>query len=261
MTAETANDENDAGAGDDVNDDGPSNKLPGDEHARHIRMVEALLFAAAEPLDEGSLAVRLPDGVNVPEVLEFLELSYQARGVNLIKVAGKWAFRTAPDLAHLLQREVQTPRRLSRAAVETLAIVAYHQPTTRAEIEEIRGVSISRGTLDLLMETGWVRISGRRRTPGRPVTYAITDGFLDHFGLEDVKDLPGVKELKAAGLLDSSPPLNFMTELEEMADGEEDDDQEDILEEDDDAGSDSLESGASFMDKIRTPSDEDEPDT
>ncbi|NQV21518.1 MAG: SMC-Scp complex subunit ScpB, partial [Rhodospirillales bacterium] len=162
-----------------------------------------------EPLDEGSLAVRLPEGVDVPKVLLSLQQSYQARGVNLVNVAGKWAFRTAPDLAHLLLREVQAPRRLSRAAVETLAIIAYHQPTTRADIEEIRGVSISRGTLDLLMETGWIRIAGRRRTPGRPVTYGITDAFLEHFGLEDVKDLPGVKELKAAGLLDSSPPLNF----------------------------------------------------
>ena len=185
-----------------------------DENIRHLRMTEALLFAASEPLDEGSIAVRLPEDADVPAIIEQLQENYEGRGVNLVKVAKKWAFRTAPDLSHVLRREVQTPRRLSRAAVETLAIIAYHQPTTRAEIEQIRGVSISRGTLDLLLETGWIRLAGRRRTPGRPVTYGTTDNFLDHFGLEDVKDLPGVKELKAAGLLESSPPLNFLGDLE-----------------------------------------------
>lgn len=213
MAAETKQNESDDAMSDDV---------PMDETHRHDRMVEALLFAAAEPLDEGSLSVRLPEGVDVPKVLMSLQKGYQARGINLVKVAGKWAFRTAPDLAHLLLREVQAPRRLSRAAVETLAIIAYHQPTTRADIEEIRGVSISRGTLDLLMETGWIRIAGRRRTPGRPVTYGITDAFLEHFGLEDVKDLPGVKELKAAGLLDSSPPLNFQSSLSDSENEEQD---------------------------------------
>ncbi len=194
----------------DVAPDAPGlNQLPDAETMHHVRMAEALLFAAVEPLDEGSLAVRLPEGAKIPEIVERLRSEYKNRGVNLIRVAGKWAFRTATDLAHILRQEVQTPRRLSRAAVETLAIVAYHQPVTRAEIEQIRGVSISRGTLDLLIETSWVRLAGRRRTPGRPVTYAITDGFLEHFGLEDVKDLPGVKELKAAGLLDSMPPLNY----------------------------------------------------
>ena len=217
MTAEPANDE----TGEPVDD--PQQM---DEGARHIRMAEALLFAAAEPLDEGTLAIRLPDGAKIPEIIDHLQKTYEGRGVNLVKVAKKWAFRTSPDLAHLLKQEVQTPRRLSRAAVETLAIVAYHQPTTRAEIEAIRGVSISRGTLDLLMETGWIRLAGRRRTPGRPVTYATTDAFLEHFGLEDVKDLPGIKELKEAGLLDSTPPLDFRGNLEdsgqENEEGEED---------------------------------------
>ena len=200
-----------------------ANELRDEEILRHVRMAEALLFAAVEPLDKGSLAVRLPDGADIPTVVERLRVEYQNRGVNLTKVAGKWAFRTAPDLAHILQREVQTPRRLSRAAVETLAIVAYHQPVTRAEIEQIRGVSVSRGTLDLLMETGWVRVAGRRRTPGRPVTYIITDAFLEHFGLEDIKDLPGVKELKAAGLMDSSPPLSYGPNAELEAEDEEED--------------------------------------
>jgi len=204
---------------------------PDEETLRHVRMAEALLFAAVEPLDEGSLAVRLPEGANIPEVIALLQVRYENRGVNLTKVAGKWAFRTAPDLAHILQREVQTPRRLSRAAVETLAIVAYHQPVTRAEIEQIRGVSISRGTLDLLIETGWVRLAGRRRTPGRPVTYGITDGFLEHFGLEDVKDLPGVKELKAAGLLDTMPPLNYGPTADPDEENQEDDETEEGLEE------------------------------
>lgn len=220
MTAEPANDETGR----------PRDRpLRMEEGARHLRMAEALLFAAAEPLDEGTIAIRLPDGAKIPEIIEQLRKTYEGRGVNLVKVAKKWAFRTAPDLSHLLQQEVQTPRRLSRAAVETLAIVAYHQPTTRAEIEQIRGVSISRGTLDLLMETGWIRLAGRRRTPGRPVTYATTDAFLEHFGLEDVHDLPGVAELKAAGLLGSSPPLDFRggfedasSELEQDQDGEED---------------------------------------
>jgi segregation and condensation protein B len=193
---------------------------------QHVRMAEALLFAAVEPLDEGSLAVRMPEDADVPLVLTVLDEAYQGRGVNLAKVAGKWAFRTAQDLSHILKHEVQTPRRLSRAAVETLAIVAYHQPVTRGEIEEIRGVSISKGTLDLLIETGWVRLAGRRQTPGRPVTYRITDGFLEHFGLEDVKDLPGVRELKAAGLLDSMPPLTYGAPTDEVVEEEDEDDGE-----------------------------------
>lgn len=166
-------------------------------------MVEALLFAAREPLDEASIAARLPDGADVPALLASLTEDYAKRGVNLVRRGGKWMMQTAPDLAFLLQREVEQERRLSRAASETLAIIAYHEPVTRAEIEEIRGVSISKGTLDVLMETGWVRLKGRRRTPGRPITYGITEEFLVHFGLETAKDLPGFEELKAAGLLDA----------------------------------------------------------
>jgi segregation and condensation protein B len=179
------------------------------EHLEHLRMVEALLFAAAEPLDEESLVQRLPGHPDVAPLLAELQEQYSRRGVNLVRRAGKWMFQTAPDLAFLLQQEVQEERRLSRAAQETLAIIAYHQPVTRAEIEDIRGVSVSKGTVDLLMEIGWVRIMGRRQTPGKPVTYGVTDQFLIEFGLESVKDLPGVDELKAAGLLDPEPPEHF----------------------------------------------------
>ena len=166
-------------------------------------MVEALLFAAREPLDEASISAGLPDGADVPVLLATLTEDYARRGVNLVTRGGKWMMQTAPDLAFLLQREVEQERRLSRAASETLAIIAYHEPVTRAEIEEIRGLSISKGTLDVLMETAWVRMKGRRRTPGRPITYGITEEFLVHFGLQTVKDLPGLEELKAAGLLDA----------------------------------------------------------
>jgi segregation and condensation protein B len=169
---------------------------------QHLRMAEALLFAAVEPLDEQTLAVRLPDGADVPAIIEELARTYEDRGVRLAKVAGRWAFTTAPDLAFLLEEHRQVTRRLSRAALETMAIIAYHQPVTRAEVEQTRGVSLSQGTLDLLMETGWVRMRGRRRTPGRPLTYGTTDEFLIHFGLESIEDLPGLAELKAAGLLD-----------------------------------------------------------
>ena len=172
----------------------------------HRRMVEALLFAAVEPLDENSIASRLPEGAQVTDLLAELKEQYSETGINLTQVAGKWAFRTAPDLAFLLQKEVTTPRRLSRAAVETLAIVAYHQPVTRSEIEEIRGVGLSKGTLDLLMEIGWVLPKGRRRTPGKPMTYATSEQFLDHFGLEGLDQLPGFDELKAAGFLEIDPP-------------------------------------------------------
>ncbi len=173
---------------------------------QHLRMAEALLFAATEPLDQGTLEQRLPEGVDVPAVIAELTRRYQGHGVELVVVAGRWAFRTAPDLAFLMKEERQVTRRLSRAAVETLAIIAYHQPVTRAEIEEIRGVGLSRGTLDVLLEVGWVRPRGRRRTPGRPVTYGVSDEFLIHFGLESIEDLPGVEELKAAGVLSSTPP-------------------------------------------------------
>jgi len=175
-----------------------------------LRMVEALLFASSEPLSLEELTLRLPDGTDVLGLLEQLEKTYATRGVNLVKVAGKWCFRTAEDLAFLMHRNVEEQRKLSRAALETLAIIAYHQPVTRAEIEEIRGVSTSKGTLDVLLETTWIRMRGRRRTPGRPVTYGTTEQFLIHFGLETVKDLPGLEELKGAGLLDSAIPASFL---------------------------------------------------
>ncbi len=175
-----------------------------------LRMVEALLFASAEPLSAEELKARLPEGCAVDLLLEDLQKTYAARGVNLVRVAGKWAFRTAEDLAFLMHRDMEEQRKLSRAALETLAIIAYHQPVTRAEIEEIRGVSTSKGTLDVLLETSWIRMRGRRRTPGRPVTYGTTEAFLEHFGLDTVKDLPGLEELKGAGLLDSAVPASFL---------------------------------------------------
>jgi segregation and condensation protein B len=175
----------------------------------HRRTIEALLFAASEPLDEAALALRLPAGVDVAALLAELVEDYSRRGVNLVRVAGKWAFRTAPDLAFLLRRETERDRRLSRAAIETLAIIAYHQPVTRSEIEDIRGVSVSRGTLELLLETEWIRPRGRRRSPGRPLTFGTTEAFETHFGLESLKDLPGLDELKAAGLLNMQLPSGF----------------------------------------------------
>ncbi|HUO87851.1 MAG TPA: SMC-Scp complex subunit ScpB [Rhizomicrobium sp.] len=175
----------------------------------HLRMVEALLFAASEPLDAKALSTSLPEGTDVPALLRELQRMYEGRGVNLLNVAGKWQFRTASDLAFLLRKEQPEQRRLSRAAIETLAIIAYHQPVTRAEIEDIRGVMLSKGTIDVLMEVGWVKIRGRKRTPGRPVTYGTTDAFLVQFGLESVNHLPGVDELKAAGFLEAIPPAGF----------------------------------------------------
>jgi segregation and condensation protein B len=190
------------------------------ERRQALRMIEALLFASAEPLAADELAARLPEGSDVAGLLRELQAAYAERGVNLIQVAGKWCFRTAGDLSFLLARHAVEQKKLSRAALETLAIIAYHQPVTRAEIEEIRGVVTSKGTLDLLLETGWVRMRGRRKAPGRPVTYGVTEGFLTHFGLDSLGDLPGVEELKGAGLLDSRVPANFevptphsMTEL------------------------------------------------
>jgi len=179
------------------------------ETGMHLRMLEALLFAAAEPLDEETLAARLPKEADVPGLLTRLQVLYEPRGVNLVRIAGKWALRTAPDLAFMLRKETVEQKRLSRAGIETLAIVAYHQPVTRAEIEDIRGVGVSKGTLDLLLEIGWVRPRGRRRTPGRPVTYGTTDAFLQHFGMDRLADLPGIEELKLAGLLDSAIPAGF----------------------------------------------------
>lgn len=208
------------------------------QHDEHLRMVEALLFAAAEPLSIEEIAERLPDGADVPNHIETIRNFYEGRGVNLVNLADKWMFRTSPDLSFLLRKEVEAQRKLSRAGVETLAIVAYHQPVTRAEIEEIRGVGLSKGTLDVLMEAGWIKLKGRRRTPGRPVTYGTSEEFLVHFGIENIDDLPGIEELKAAGLLDSvDKALSKMerdmtrqkaadeaqTELEDAIDAQEDD--------------------------------------
>jgi segregation and condensation protein B len=184
-------------------------QLPSADRREKLRILEALLFAASEPLAEAYLAQHLSSGSDVHALLEELKGFYASRGVNLVKVAGKWAFRTASDLSYLLERHAKEQRRLSRAALETLAIIAYHQPVTRAEIEEIRGVVTSSGTLDVLMETGWIRPRGRRRAPGRPITYGTTVEFLSHFGLDAIKDLPGLAELKGAGLLDSNLPPDF----------------------------------------------------
>ncbi len=175
------------------------------EFAQHLRMVEALLFAAAEPLDEASLRKQLPKGARIKALLAALEDEYRSRGVILKALAGRWAFTTAPDLKHMLEHHREVTRKLSRAATETLAIIAYHQPVTRAEIEDIRGVGLSRGTLDVLMEAGWVKIRGRRRVPGRPVTYGTSDEFLVHFGLDSTDSLPGLEELRASGLLEALP--------------------------------------------------------
>jgi segregation and condensation protein B len=182
---------------------------PTEPRPEELRLLEALLFASATPLDEKTLAARLPAGVDVREALQRLKADYALRGVNLVRVSGKWAFRTANDLSWLLTRESVEPRKLSRAAVETLAVIAYHQPVTRVEIEEIRGVSMSKGTFDVLLETGWIRPRGRRKTPGRPLTYGTTEQFLSHFGLEALGDLPGVDELKGSGLLDGRLPPGF----------------------------------------------------
>jgi segregation and condensation protein B len=185
------------------------------------RMIEALLFAAAEPLAVADLARRLPEGAEIEAGLEALRVRYSERGVNLAEVGGRWRFQTADDLAFLMTIERNEPRRLSRAAQETLAIVAYHQPVTRAEIEAIRGVQASRGTLDLLLEIGLVRMRGRRRSPGRPITFATTDGFLEHYGLASLNDLPGAQEMKTLGLLGGDAPFNFTApNLDATADDE-----------------------------------------
>ncbi|MEZ5804684.1 MAG: SMC-Scp complex subunit ScpB [Rhizobiaceae bacterium] len=181
--------------------------------AEAVRMAEAIIFASAEPVSEKALAARLPADVNLPAVLADLQAVYARRGVNLVKVGDAWAFRTAGDLAFLMTRDTVQQKKLSRAALEVLAIIAYHQPVTRAEIEEIRGVETSKGTLDTLLETEWVRMRGRRKTPGRPVTYGTTDAFLDHFQLEEIRDLPGIEELKGAGLLSARMPANFSVPL------------------------------------------------
>jgi segregation and condensation protein B len=177
--------------------------------AEELRLLEALLFASREPVDEATLARHLPDGINVKEALGRLKAEYATRGVTLVKIGKKWTFRTADDLSWLLTKHITETRKLSRAAIETLAIVAYHQPVTRAEIEEIRGVATAAGTLDVLLKTGWIRPRGRRKAPGRPITYGTTEEFLSHFGLEEVADLPGLDELKGAGLLEGNLPAGF----------------------------------------------------
>ena len=178
-----------------------------------LRILEAMLFAASEPLTEATMASRLPEGADIPGLLEELSGHYANRGVNLVRVGLKWALRTALDVAPALRLETEVPSKLSQAALETLAIIAYHQPVTRAEIEEIRGKALSRGTLDTLLEAEWVRPKGRRRTPGRPVTWGTSDKFLYQFGLESVEDLPGIEELKAAGLIDQRPAITAYARL------------------------------------------------
>ena len=174
-----------------------------------LRLLEALLFAAVEPIDVPTLRERMPESADIGALLPRLVREYAGRGVNLVSVAGRWRFQTASDLEHHLVDIKEAPRKLSKAALETMAIIAYHQPVTRAEIEDVRGVAVSKGTIDVLMELGWIRLRGRRRTPGRPVTFGTTEGFLAHFNLEDISDLPGREDLKAAGLLDPRLPKDF----------------------------------------------------
>ncbi|AGI68318.1 putative segregation and condesation protein B [Octadecabacter antarcticus 307] len=191
------------------------------------RMVEAILFASADPVTVKELEGRMPHGCDPAEALVYLRKRYDGRGVSLVRIGDAWGLRTAPDLGFLMQKETVETRKLSRAAVETLAIVAYHQPVTRADIEEIRGVSVSRGTVDQLIELEWIRFGRRRMTPGRPVTFVVTQDFLDHFGLESARDLPGLQELRSAGLLESRPAPG-------MVDGDVDDDDGSDVEDDDD---------------------------
>ena len=207
-----------------------------DVDRQHLRLLEAVLFASAEPLSERELAQRLPEDAAIPELLAALKADYADRGVNLVRAGKTWAFRTSQDLAAVLSRDKLTERRLSRAALETLAIIAYHQPVTRAEIEEIRGVQLSKGTLDVLFDQGWIRPKGRRQTPGRPVTWGTTDTFLDHFGLESLAELPGVDELKLTGLLDARPAIQIYGVTSEPEGAEEGDEEGDVDEDVDEDG-------------------------
>jgi len=220
-------------------------RLPSAGRREMLRVVEAMLFAASEPLDEAVLAEHIPEDEDIRVLIDELQTFYAGRGINLVRVAGKWAFRTAEDLAFLLERFSVEERRLSRAALETLSIIAYHQPVTRAEIEEIRGVSTSKGTLDVLLETGWIKLRGRRRVPGRPITYGTSSDFLNHFGFDSIKDLPGLGELKGAGLLDGNLPPGFMVpapdDSEELHEDEEP--LEDELEDMEFAGDENIASG------------------
>ena len=195
------------------------------------RMVEALLFATSEPMSVKALNDRMPFGCDAAEALVYLRKRYEGRGVKVVKVGDAWAIRTAADLSFLMQKEMAETRKLSRAAIETLAIIAYHQPATRAEIEEIRGVSVSRGTVDQLIELQWIRLGRRRMSPGRPVTFVVTQEFLDHFGLESARDLPGLKELRAAGLLESPPSIGPLSESPEEATEDDYDGQSEMFEE------------------------------
>jgi segregation and condensation protein B len=206
--------------------DEPSDAELDHEHA--LRLIEALLFASPEPLTEAQLASRLPDGMELAPLLDALQRFYRFRGINLVRVAEAWTFRTAADLAGHLALETVQSRKLSRAQIETLAIIAYHQPVTRAEIEEIRGVGLHKGTLDLLMEAGWVQPKGRRETPGRPITWVTTEGFLVHFGLDSLRDLPNRDELRVAGLLDASPTQVSLGEGAPERDGGEDGPEEEL---------------------------------
>jgi segregation and condensation protein B len=209
-----------------VPDDGSSSRPLFEAPPLHEqeRMVEAILFASAEPVSVADLNARMPHGSDAAAAVEALAKRYEGRGVEVARVGQSWAIRTAADLSFLMRRETQEQRRLSRAAIETLAIIAYHQPATRAEIEEIRGVTVSRGTLDQLLELEWIRLGRRRETPGRPVTFVTTEAFLDHFGLSSPRDLPGLKELRAAGLLESRPPpgVEADAEQQQMFDASED---------------------------------------
>jgi segregation and condensation protein B len=203
--------------------------------AEQERMVEAILFATADPVTVKELEGRMPHGCDPAEALAYLRKRYNGRGVSLVKIGDAWALRTAPDLGFLMQKETVETRKLSRAAVETLAIVAYHQPVTRAEIEEIRGVSVSRGTVDQLIELEWIRFGRRRMTPGRPVTFVVTQDFLDHFGLESARDLPGLQELRSAGLLENRPAPGMgdavVDEDDDGSDAEDDGDQSELFDE------------------------------
>jgi segregation and condensation protein B len=200
-----------------------------DDGNQQLRLAEAILFAAREPVSTDEVGARLPDGSDAEEVLKKLQSLYENRGVNIMRPGGKWAFRTAPDLGPRLDLERETQRRLSRAGVETLAVISYHQPITRAEIEEIRGVAVSRGTLDVLLECGWIRPGRRRQTPGRPVTWVTTSEFLNHFGLESLKDLPGLAELREAGLLDTQMSFDVYASRAETDNTEDDQAADDLL--------------------------------
>jgi segregation and condensation protein B len=191
---------------------------PNMDRDQHLRIIEAMLFAATEPVAPAKLLELLPQGTDVQSLLDDLTTNYQNRGVNLVQIAGNYMLRTAPEVAFVLRRETVQQKKLTKAGLETLSIVAYHQPVTRAEIEDIRGVAISKGTLDILLDMGWVRMRGRRKTPGRPVTYGTTDAFLRHFGLNEITDLPGLHELKAAGLLEGNLPPGFDMPLPQMSD-------------------------------------------